>query len=230
MENQTNTSVNTTARFTDELRETHRETWDAAVGHRFVRELFDGTIDDGVMASYLVQDYRFLDSFLQLLGAAMSTADELAPRLRLSQFIGEVAGDENTYFLRSFEALGVTEEMRANTPDSAPTAGFTGLMREAAGTRSYAAALGVLVVAEWLYLDWAIKAPADRPQNFVHNEWIELHDYPAFHDLVAFLRSEVDRLGQASEDNRAIITEYFGRAVALELEFFDAAYAEPLQL
>lgn len=214
-------------RFSDELRDAHREKWDAAVGHRFVQELFDGTIDDGVMAGYLVQDYRFLDSFLQLLGAAMSTADELAPRLRLSQFIGEVAGDENTYFLRSFEELGVTEEQRDNTPDTAACAGFTGLMREAAETRSYAAALGVLVVAEWLYLDWATNAPEKRPDSFVHNEWIELHDYPEFHDLVEFLRSEVDRVGP---DNREVVEEYFGRAVALELDFFNNSYEQPLEV
>lgn len=214
-------------RFSEELREAHREKWDAAVGHRFVQELFSGTIDPGVMAGYLVQDYRFLDSFLQLLGAAMSTADDLAPRLRLSQFIGEVAGDENTYFLRAFDALGVTDEQRENTPDTAACAGFTGLMREAAQTRSYAAALGVLVVAEWLYLDWATNAPEERPESFVHNEWIELHDYPEFHELVEFLRGEVDRVGPAE---RETVSEYFGRAVALELDFFNNSYEQPLEV
>ena len=217
-------------RFSDELRDTHREKWDAAVGHRFVQELFDGTIDDGVMAGYLVQDYRFLDSFLQLLGAAVATADELAPRLHLSQFIGEVAGDENTYFLRSFEELGVSDEQRDNTPDTPACAGFTGLMREAAETRSYAAALGVLVVAEWLYLDWATNAPEERPESFVHNEWIELHDYPEFHTLVEFLRGEVDRIGERSEEDRAIINDFFGRAVTLELDFFDNSYEQPLEV
>ncbi|MCT1451776.1 TenA family protein [Corynebacterium sp. p3-SID1145] len=217
-------------RFSDELRDTHREKWDAAVGHRFVQELFDGTIDDGVMAGYLVQDYRFLDSFLQLLGAAVATADELAPRLRLSQFIGEVAGDENTYFLRSFEELGVSDEQRDKTPDTPACAGFTGLMREAAETRSYAAALGVLVVAEWLYLDWATNAPEERPESFVHNEWIELHDYPEFHTLVEFLRGEVDRIGERSEEDRAIINDFFGRAVTLELDFFDNSYEQPLEV
>jgi len=217
-------------RFSDELRDTHREKWDAAVGHRFVQELFDGTIDDGVMAGYLVQDYRFLDSFLQLLGAAVATADELAPRLHLSQFIGEVAGDENTYFLRSFEELGVSDEQRDKTPDTPACAGFTGLMREAAETRSYAAALGVLVVAEWLYLDWATNAPEERPESFVHNEWIELHDYPEFHTLVEFLRGEVDRIGERSEEDRAIINDFFGRAVTLELDFFDNSYEQPLEV
>ena len=217
-------------RFSEELRDAHRETWDAAVGHRFVQELFSGTIDPAVMAGYLVQDYRFLDSFLQLLGAAVATADDLGPRLRLSQFIGEVAGDENTYFLRAFEELGVTDEQRDNTPDTAACKGFTSLMREAAQTRSYAAALGVLVVAEWLYLDWATNAPEKRPESFVHNEWIELHDYPEFHTLVEFLRSEVDRIGERSDEDRAIIDVYFGRAVQLELDFFNNSYEQPLEV
>ena len=217
-------------RFSEELRDAHRETWDAAVGHRFVQELYSGTIDPAVMAGYLVQDYRFLDSFLQLLGAAVATADDLAPRLRLSQFIGEVAGDENTYFLRAFEELGVTDDQRDNTPDTAACKGFTSLMREAAQTRSYAAALGVLVVAEWLYLDWATNAPENRPESFVHNEWIELHDYPEFHTLVEFLRSEVDRIGERSDEDRAIIDDYFGRAVQLELDFFNNSYEQPLEV
>src|ERR1700758_620542 len=38
-------------------------------------------------------------------------------------------------------------------------------MREAADTRSYAAALPVLVVAEWLYLDWASRAPQPLPEQ-----------------------------------------------------------------
>jgi hypothetical protein len=53
-------------------------------------------------------------------------------------------------------------------------------MHEAAETRSYAAALSVLVVAEWLYLDWASRAPKPLPDNFVHTEWITLHDNSDF--------------------------------------------------
>jgi hypothetical protein len=68
-------------------------------------------------------------------------------------------------------------------------------MREAAQTRSYAAALSVLVVAEWLYLDWASRAPKPLPDNFVHAEWITLHDNPDFRDFVDFLRAELDRIG-----------------------------------
>lgn len=208
-------------RFTDTLRKASEPTWSQAVDHRFVIELFAGSVPDKVMASYLVQDYRFLDSFLTLLGAAMAATDSFEARLRLGLFTGMVSGEENTYFLRSFEALGVNEQQRAEAPDMQPTAGFKAIMREAAATRSYAAALAVLNVAEWLYLDWAIKAPQPLSANFVHAEWITLHDNPDFRDFVAFLRSELDRVGPSEPD---VTRDFFLRAVALELAFFDSAY------
>jgi len=121
----------------------------ARCGHRFVKELLSGAVSDAVIARYLVQDHRFLDSFLLLLGAALASADTFEARLRFGRFIGMVSSEENTYFLRAFEALGVTAERRAADPDTAATASFKAIMREAAETRSYAAALSVLVVTEW---------------------------------------------------------------------------------
>lgn len=216
-----------TESFSETLLQQNQENWENAVSHRFVTELFDGSIDNGVMAGYLVQDYRFLDSFLVLLGSAVATADSIAPRLRLARFIGEIAGDENTYFLRAFDALGVTDEQRSITPDTEPTKAFTNLFREAVETREYAAIMAVLLVAEWLYLDWASKAPKPLPESFVHAEWIELHDYPEFCEIVAFLRSEIDRVGP---DNRVLVEDFFRRAVSIELAFFDASYEAPLDV
>src|SRR6516225_5674453 len=161
-------------RFTETLRAANEAGWSHAVQHRFVNELFAGAVPDVVMARYLIQDHRFLDSFLVLLGAALASADTFAARLRFGRFIGIVSAEENTYFLRAFEALGVTETRRVADPDTQPTIGFKAIMREAADTRSYAAALSVLVVAEWLYLDWASRAPQPLPNKFVHAEWITL--------------------------------------------------------
>lgn len=210
-----------TERFTETLRQASEPAWTEAVQHRFVGELFAGGIADKVMASYLIQDHRFLDSFLTLLGAAIATADTFEARIRFGRFVGVVAGEENTYFLRAFEALGAGEADRAGIPDTAPTAGFKAIMREAAAARSYAAALSVLTVAEWLYLDWASRAPKPLPESFVHAEWITLHDNADFRDFVAFLRAELDRVGPLEAE---LSRDFFQRAVALELAFFDAAY------
>jgi hypothetical protein len=104
-------------RFTETLRTASEASWSHAVEHRFVQELFTGAVADGVMARYLIQDHRFLDSFLVLLGAALASANTFEARLRLGRFIGMVSAEENTYFLRAFEALGVTEARRAADPD-----------------------------------------------------------------------------------------------------------------
>ena len=201
--------------FTETLRQENLDTWLSATNHRFVAELFDGSIAPQVMAGYLVQDYRFLDTFLALIGGAIANADTLAGRLRLAQFAGEIAGDEN----------GVTEHQRDSMPDTEATTGFKRLFLDAAASGSYAAILSVLVVCEGLYLDWASKAPAKRPESFVHHEWITLHDYPEFRELVDFLRRELDRVGP-SDAQRA--REFFSRAVELEQLFFDESYTHPL--
>ena len=65
-------------RFTETLRTASETSWSHAVGHRFVQELFIGAVPDAVMARYLIQDHRFLDSFLILLGAALASVGRMS--------------------------------------------------------------------------------------------------------------------------------------------------------
>jgi thiaminase/transcriptional activator TenA len=53
---------------------------------------------------------------LILLGATLASADTFEARLRLGRFIGMVSSGENSYFLRAFEALGVTEDLHWRQP------------------------------------------------------------------------------------------------------------------
>lgn len=216
-----------TERFTDELKNENIETWNAAIHHRFVNELVEGTIPDAVLAGYLIQDYRFLDSFLAILGAAVTTADRLDSRLVFSKYIGEVAGDENTYFVDAFKEFNTPESFRNNIPDTESTREFKKMFLDAAHSGHYAAVLAVLNVTEWIYITWASNAEGKRPERKVHYQWIDLHDYAGFHDFVGFLRNELDRVGP--EDSK-IAREYFARAVKLERMFFDNSYESPAEI
>lgn len=215
----------TDARFTEELRDACADDWGAVVNHRFVDELLAGTVEDRVMRRYLVQDYRFVDRFVALLGAAIASADAFAARVRLCRFAAMVTSEENTYFLRAFDALDVPEAERETPAEAAATREFKDLMAEAAETRSYPLCLAVLVVAEWSYLSWAERAGGRLPGNFVHAEWITLHDNADFRDFVGWLRAELDRTGAALDaDGRERCLNVFRRATRLERRFFDAAY------
>lgn len=212
------------ARFSEELKQASEPYWSQAVNHRFVDELLAGRVDDAVMARYLVQDHRFIDNFLILLGAAVSSADRFESRVVLGRFIGMISGDENNYFLRSFAKLGVAEQERREQPDGEPTRELNGVMLEAALSGSYAAAIGVLAVVEGVYLDWGLRARQPYPESFLYTEWITLHNNDYFASFVDFLRRELDRIGPSSE---ALCRDYFTRTARLEKAFFDDAYNLP---
>jgi hypothetical protein len=64
--------------FSDELRTRTAATWEAATGHRFVDELWAGTVDDAVLARYLAQDALFLDRFVAEGTAELSRIRDVA--------------------------------------------------------------------------------------------------------------------------------------------------------
>ncbi|MEX0319732.1 MAG: TenA family protein [Ruegeria sp.] len=210
---------------TDHLRALAAEDWHAATTHAFCTELAEGVLPLDKMRWYLAQDYQFIDGFVRLLASAIAHAPSLADSVPAAQFLAVITGPENTYFLRSFDALDMDEA--AQNPDPAPaTRDFQELMAEAAASGRYELMLAVLVVAEWTYLSWA--TPVHPPRGdlpFYFAEWITLHAGEGFEGVVEYLRSQLDKLWPAlSPDAHKEVETLFLRAVALERAFFDAAY------
>lgn len=205
------------------LRQHYATTWDAAVGHRFVEEIWAGTADRRALAHYLVQDFQFCDTFLALMGAAVATCDDAEARVTHARQLGLIAGDENSYFHRAFDRLGVPVRDRSAPTRTPATTTFIELMDDARRSGEYPSILAVLLVAEWLYLDWATRPGTPRPGNPLARGWIELHSGPAFEKWVRFLRTEFDRVGESlDDDGRDRVAALFGRAVECELAFFDS--------
>ncbi|WP_214371294.1 TenA family protein [Pseudonocardia sp. H11422] len=212
--------------FSEELRASTATVWDAAVGHRFVDELWQGTLPRDVLTRYLVQDNQFLDSFVALLGAAIAGSGRGEPRLRLARQLGLVAGPENDFFARAFDALDVPAADRTRPELLPPTAGFIAHMDDVRENGRYPDQLAVLLVAEWLYLDWATRPGADLPVDPIAREWIELHRGPAFEEWVGFLRTEFDKAtADLGTPHRQAVTAHFTHTVDLERKFFEATCA-----
>src|SRR5512134_1263254 len=208
-------------RFSEWLREKAEPSWSEAVNHRFTRELAEGTLADRVMRRYLVQDYSFLDSFVRLTASAIVKAPSLADRVPLGRFLGAVTDEENTYFQRAFEALGVPAEDRERPVLRGPTQAFHEVMADAIADTGYLETLTPLVVFEWLYNAWATAVADRQPEKFYHREWIALHANPVFDSFVAWLRAQLDRDGSAlAPERQDRILALFRRTVALEKAFF----------
>ncbi|MEM7505891.1 MAG: TenA family protein [Pseudomonadota bacterium] len=209
------------------LRQSNQTDWQAATRHAFCAELADGTLPLDKMRWYLVQDYCFIDGFVRLAASAIAHAPSLRDSIPLAQFLAVITGPENTYFQRSFEALGVVRADRTAPMLAPETRTFQELMAEAAASGRYGDMVAVLTVAEWTYLAWATPfnpPAADLPFYFA--EWITLHSGTDFEGVVSYLREQLDRAWEEAEvPSRAEMEQAFGRAVTLERAFFDAAYS-----
>ena len=212
-------------RFTDLLRAAAEPDWTRATTHPFTRALAADTLEPAVYARYLVQDYAFLDALAALVGAAVAAAPSMVEKKRFAGFLGVLTGDENAYFGRAFEALGVPPADWRGAARAPVTRRLEGLLAEAR-CGAYADILAVLVPVEWVYETWAVAVADARPSRFYYAEWITLHTDPGFRDFVAWMRAELDAHGPAgSAETVARRIDLFRRAVALEVAFFDAAYA-----
>lgn len=209
---------------TEMLKNSVANTWRAATSHAFTDELAQGTLSLDKMRWYLQQDYQFVDGFVRLLASAIAHAPTLADGVPAAQFLAVITGPENTYFLRALEAL---ESAPIDKP-APETQAFQELMAEATASGKYHYMLAVLVVAEWVYLSWA--TPVNPPRQdlpFWFSEWITLHAGEEFEGVVGYLRDQLDKIWPSlSEPEQREVKELFQQAVALELAFFDAAYAD----
>jgi thiaminase/transcriptional activator TenA len=213
-------------RFSDWLKARAEPDWSAAVGHRFTVELAEDRLADAVYRRYLVQDYAFIETLVGVVGFAVGHAPSMDRKLAFAGFLAALTGDENDYFQRSFDALGVAAGDR-RAPALGPVTGALRDLMLGAAEGGYADVLAVLLAAEWIYLTWAQAQAGRRPDRFYLREWIDLHAVPEFAAFVAWMRDEMDAVGPAlAEDRQAAVEALFRRMAALEVAFFDAAYAE----
>ena len=214
--------------FSDWLKASVCDDWKRVTHHPFTDAWGDGALPDANLKNYLIQDHRFIDRFVALLAAAVSRAPTLKDRIPGCQFLALVTGAENTYFERSFDALGVSDADRENQPDWPATKAFKQLMTDATNSNSYTNMLAVLAVAEGTYLGWADRvstAIAKRPDDFWYSEWLDLHIGAYFESVIAYLNDQLDQCGPGlSADDRAQCLDHFRRATSLEVAFFDTAW------
>ena len=212
-------------RFTDWLRARAEPAWSDAVSHRFTQELGAGTLDDAVMVDYLRQDYAFVDTLVGVFGYAVGQAPTMAEKRRFVEFLDIVTDDEDDYFERAFDALGVPAEQWEAPARTETTESFIDCLLAAKEQGGYAETLAVLVPAEWIYLVWATREADDRPEPFYLAEWIDLHANDGFVAFVGWLREQLDTVGPTlSPRRRQRVARLFERTVAHEVAFFTAAY------
>ena len=215
----------TEPRFTDQMRARARQTWDAALGHRFFHEVVSDTLEDRVFARYLRIEYGFVDTAASAMGYAVGKAPGFRERRHLGLNLHALVTDQEQYFVDAFERIGAPSDQRTGLPKHGLAAPLHDLFLETAKLEAYEEILACMLGAEWMYLTWCSQAhltPSHRPEL---RDWVALHAGGRFAEGVEWIRAEIDARGPAlSATRQARLHVLFERALAAEIVFHSAAY------
>lgn len=203
-----------------------RSDWTGATTHRFLDELANGDLDPNRFARYLVQDYAFVATLVDVLAYLVIKAPEQSSKRRYVEFLRSVLEGEDAYFRRSFVVMGVPEDVWRAPAMTGTTIAFRDCLLRAAALGDYAEGLAAFLAGEWVYLDWASRLAPNPPAFPPFREWITIHAEPDFQRFVHGLIAEFDQLALTPDADRRAEAS-FRQVVDLERAFWDMAYAAP---
>ncbi|TVP74918.1 MAG: TenA family transcriptional regulator [Gemmatimonadales bacterium] len=206
--------------FIDEQDRRYAPLWSRIREHPFLLETRDGTLDPETFATWMRQDYLFVEAAIPFIGALLPKApvEHWAP---LSGVIGAL---EKELHLFEERAARVGVELRGAPPAFACHA-YVQFLLSTAAHASYPVAWTVLYAAERAYHDsWVVVRDGIDPDSpwtpFVEN-WAG----GEFASYVGWLGGELETLArEASPGERERMSEAYRLTLLYELAFWEMAH------
>jgi thiaminase len=196
-----------------------RPIWERILGHRFLKETRDGTIEHETFATWMRQDYLFVEAAIPFIAALIPKAP-LEHRATLGQVIPTLEKELDLFRERA-EAAGVDlQNLRASFTNHA----YVQFLLASAYTKSYAEAYSVLYVAEKAYYDsWmVVREGIDR--GSIWYPFVENWTSEAFKGWVDYLQTSLDALAEdVGSAERQRMAELFELTAKYELAFWEMA-------
>jgi thiaminase len=196
-----------------------RPLWDRMLSHRFLTQTRDGAIPHQVFATWMRQDYLFVEAAIPFIAALLAKA----PREHWEALSGIIPAFQKELRLFEERAAAVGVNLREG-PVSFTCHAYIQFLLNTAYQCSYPEGYTVLYAAEKAYHDsWKVVKEGLSPESswfpFVEN-WAG-DDFAAY---VTYLEGELDRMAEASgEAERARMTELFGLTTRYEIAFWEMA-------
>lgn len=191
----------------------------AALGHRFVRGLGDGTLPLGDFQGYVAQDAYFLESFARAYALALARSPD---RGGVEAFAGLVSGVIEELGLHEGYARRWGAPLDGVEPGEATLAYTEFLLSTAAlgGVGEICAAM-TPCMRLYAFLGRSL-AEEGHDKEGPYAEWIRTYADPGFEALAARLEGLLDRYG----DDVPAVRFVYRRAMVLEVAFFEANVGE----
>lgn len=198
------------------LWEANAELAEAALRHRFVRRLADGSLPVESFRSYVAQDAFFLESFARAYALALARSEDARGMRDFAELISGVIEELELHegYAESWGvSLGGVEPVEA-------TLAYTDFLLATASLGGVGETCAAMTPCMRLYAFLGQElAKKGHDEGNPYAGWIRTYSDPGFEALAAKLEALLDRY---AEDTPAVRSAY-RRAMALEVAFFEAS-------
>lgn len=185
------------------------------LAHPFVQGIGDGSLPRELFAGYLAQDAFFLESFARAYALALTRSPDTPTLLTLADLL---AGVRRELGLHASYAGSWGIDMAGVQPLPA-TSAYTEFLLATACTQELGVIYAAMTPCMRLYAWLGASLDADRAGPYA--QWVQTYADPGFERTVCSLERLLD---EQAGDTGAVRSAY-ARAMRLEFEFFDAAFA-----
>lgn len=185
-----------------------------ALGHPFVRRLADGTLPRESFADFVAQDAFFLEAFCRAYGFGLAHSPD---RMALDTFAELLIGAREELQLHASYAAEWGIVLSTVKPVPA-TLAYTDFLLTIAARGDIGVTCAALTPCLRLYAHLGQSLLASTSDTYAR--WVATYADPDFESLAA----AIERLVDVYADDTAEVHTVYGRAMRLELAFFDAAY------
>jgi thiaminase len=206
--------------FIEALDSRYAPLWETIRSHPFLVETRDGTIPHETFATWMRQDYLFVEAAIPFIGALLPRA----PREHWGPLAGIISALEKELKLFEERAARVEVDLRGAPPAFACHA-YVQFLLSTGAHADYPVAWTVLYAAEAAYHEsWKVVKEGIDPDSpwapFVEN-WAG----EEFAGYVGWLGGELEQLAQeASEGQRAAMAEAYRLTLLYEIAFWEMAH------
>lgn len=180
----------------ERLRQSADAIWQAQHAHPFVTGIGDGTLDPGVFAFWLRQDYLFLVDYARFFGQGVTRAPDLPTMTRLAQLLHEILYREMELHRSLMADFGLTEDDLLTAQKAPTTQGYTDFLLRTATTGDYTELLGALLPCMWGYSEIGQRLAATMTtEDSRYRAWIGVYADPEFAELAIWCQELMNQHG-----------------------------------
>ena len=216
-------------RISDTLYKAALDLWNEAADKPFVKEMAEGSLDEGLFRRYMIQDYLYLLDYIDTLRLIQSRTENAELKAFMDAVIAETENETYRVHVPHMKQLGVSDEEIRRAIRMPVISEYIGYMQKQVREHGIIAGLTALLQCSWLYAHIGEKAAsehADDIRKSPYKFWFDAYTCREYLDANQMWIDVLDRESSSvSSEESALLEQIFRTCAEYENRLWDALYA-----